>query len=318
MESQRVELLTRIASMYYEEDMTQAHIARKTGYSRSMISRYLKEARRLGVVEIRVHHPLARRPDIEKALRERFAIQHARVLDGFTDDYAQTLNRVGTLAARLVEELVTDHMTIGMSWGTGLAAMVQALRFQSRTGVFVAQIIGSMGTANPNIDGSELVRQLAHIFGGSYAILPAPLLVESAAICRVLKHERQVQSVFASAREMDLALIGVGTLENAYSSLVRSGYLSSSQLQEFTQAGAIGDVCAIHFDINGNLIDTPLQRRFVGIDYSTLVRAPVRLGIAAGSAKVQPILGALRASIINALVTDDITATHVLQLAEKI
>ena len=42
-----------------KEDMTQAHIARKTGYSRSMISRFLKEAKRQGVVEIRVHHPLA-------------------------------------------------------------------------------------------------------------------------------------------------------------------------------------------------------------------------------------------------------------------
>jgi DNA-binding transcriptional regulator LsrR (DeoR family) len=317
MDRPRIELLARIASMYYEEDMTQAHIARKTGYSRSMISRFLTEAKRLGVVEIRVHHPLARRSDIEKALRERFALRHVRVLDCFTSDYAQTLSRVGTLAARLVEELVEDHMTIGMSWGTGLAEMVQACRPQSRTGVFVVQIIGSMGAANPNIDGSELARQLAHVFGGSYAILPVPLLVESEVICRGLKRERQVQEVFDGARKMELALVGVGTLETAKSSLVRSGYLSPAQLEEFTRAGAVGDVCALHFDIHGNLVDTPLQRRFVSVDYQTLVRSPIRLGIAAGAAKVRPILGALRASMINALVTDDVAATQVLQLAEK-
>lgn len=317
MDRPRIELLARIAGMYFEEDMTQAHIARETGYSRSMISRFLKEAKRQGVVEIRVHHPLARRPDIEKALRERFALRRVRVVDCFSNDYARTLSRVGALAARLVEELVEDHMTIGMSWGTGLAEMVQACRPQPRTGVSVLQIIGSMGAANPNIDGAELARQLAHVFGGSYAILPVPLLVENETICRVLKRERQVHEVFDAAREMDLALVGVGTLETAKSSLVRSGYLSPAQLEEFVQAGAVGDVCAIHFDLHGNLVDTPLQRRFVGIGYQALVHAPLRLGIAAGPAKVRPILGALRGGTINALVTDNTAATQVLQLAEK-
>ena len=315
MERSHNGLLARVASMYYEEDMTQAHIARETGYSRSMISRFLKEAKRLGIVEICVHHPLARRPDLEKSLREQFDLRHVRVLDHTADDYQRTLGNVGALAAKLVEELVADGMVIGMSWGTGLAEMVRACRPQQRRDLFFIQIIGAVGAANPAIDGAELARELARKFGGAYATLPAPLFVESEAMCRALKRSRQVQDVFELAEKMDLALVGVGAVEKSFSSLLRSGYLTPEQLHEFARAGAVGDVCTIHFDIHGNLVDSPLQRRLVTIEPETLRRTPIRLGIAAGQAKAHPILGALRAGLINALVTDAAAASLILQLA---
>ncbi len=317
MERVNIDLLARIASMYYEEDMTQAHIARETGYSRSMISRYLKEAKRLGIVEIRVHHPLARCPNLEKRLRERFGLRHVRVLARSLDDYQRTLSNVGALAAHLVEELVADESIIGMSWGTGLAEMVSACRPQFRKGLTVVQIIGAVGASNPAIDGAELARELARKFGGSYTTLPAPLFVESEAMCQALKRSRQVQDVFDLATHMDMALVGVGTIEQEFASLVRSGYLTPSQLREFAKAGAVGDVCTLHFDIDGRLIDIPLQRRLVTIDPETLRKTPIRLGIAAGRAKAKPILGALRAGLINALVTDEIAASLVLQFIER-
>jgi len=310
------ELLARVASMYYEEEMTQAHIARKLGYSRSMISRYLKEAKQLGVVEICIHHPLARRADLEKALRERFGLRYVRVLDHGMDDYVRTLSNVGALAAQLLEELIRDDMTIGMSWGTGLAETVRACRPQQRRNVFVVQIIGAVGAANPVIDGAELARQLAYKCGGSYATLPAPLFVESEEVRKGLMRSRQVQEVFSLAERMDMALVGVGTVEKAFASLIRSGYLTSAQLDEFIMAGAVGDICALHFDAHGRWVNTPLQRCLVTIEPSILLRTPLRLGVAAGRAKARPILGALRSQLINLLVTDDLAASLVVELSE--
>ena len=106
-------------------------------------------------------------------------------------------------------------------------------------------------------------------------------------------------------------------MEQGYSSLVRSGYLTPDQLHEFARIGAVGDVCALHFDIDGNLLDIPLQRRLVTIDAETLRRAPLRLGIAAGHTKAKPILGAMRAGLINALVTNETAASLVLQLEDQ-
>ncbi|MFU1881212.1 sigma factor-like helix-turn-helix DNA-binding protein, partial [Enterococcus faecium] len=44
--------LVKIASMYYEEGMTQAEIAKIIGVSRSLVSKNLIDAKEAGLVEI--------------------------------------------------------------------------------------------------------------------------------------------------------------------------------------------------------------------------------------------------------------------------
>ena len=48
-----IKQLAKIARMYYEEDMTQAAIARKLNMSRSLVSKLLTKARDKGIVPIR-------------------------------------------------------------------------------------------------------------------------------------------------------------------------------------------------------------------------------------------------------------------------
>ncbi|RME44577.1 MAG: hypothetical protein D6791_12840, partial [Chloroflexi bacterium] len=234
MDVARLELLARIASLYYEEALTQEEIARRTGYSRSMISRLLSEARRQGVVEIRVHHPFARRPDLEERLQQHLGLAMVRVLDDAGLSYHLMLRRLGALAARTVEELLHEGMTVGISWGTALAELVHALRPRPLGDVLVVQIIGALGTADPNIDGPELARRLAHTLNGRYKILPAPLVVDSEETQQRLLRDRRVQGVLSHVDTMDIALVGVGTVEPEKSSIVRSGYLTPEQLGEIT------------------------------------------------------------------------------------
>ena len=49
-----MELLTRVAYLYYERGLRQKEIADLLGFSRSKVSRLLAEARNCGVVEVRV------------------------------------------------------------------------------------------------------------------------------------------------------------------------------------------------------------------------------------------------------------------------
>jgi len=312
MDIERQELLATIASMYFEENLTQTGIAQRTGYSRSMISRLLTDARKQGIVEIVIRHPLARRTDLEETLRSAFDLKDVRVLARGTLGYETMLERLGALGARWVENFVQEPVSVGISWGTGLSALVRGLSPQKQTDIKVTQVIGSLGTSDPTIDGFELARQLARKFGGQYEILPAPLIVESESMQQGLVQSCRVRQVLDRAARMDLVLAGIGTLAPARSSLVRSGFLEPEQLHELVAAGAIGDVCVIHFDINGKIIDTPLTRRVVGIQYETLKHIPSRLGISGGREKALPILGALRAGMINVLITDDVAATGVI------
>jgi len=78
----------------------------------------------------------------------------------------------------------------------------------------------------------------------------------------------------------------------------------------------VGDVCGLHFDISGREKCGELCERLVTIQKDDLLKIPLRIGVAGGPGKVNPILGALRIGYINALVTDSVTAKKLLELAQ--
>ncbi len=310
----QLELLAKVAEMYYKHSMNQTDIAERTGYSRSMISRLLTQAVQQKVVEFHIYHPLARCGDLEQELQQRFGLKEVRVLARGALDYNEMLIKLGKLAARLTEEQLQQQMTVGVSWGTAVAATINALRPKPCTSVSVIQIIGSYGTPDPEVDGHELARKLARILGGKYAILPAPLVVGSEAMRNGLLTDPRVRQVLLNARNMQLALVGIGSVDAGLSSLVRAGYITKQHVRDLAQAGAVGDVCAINFDQHGNLVDTPLTRRIVGIDAKTLQTVPTKIGVAGGEEKAPAILGAVRGKFVSALVTDESAALAILQL----
>jgi DNA-binding transcriptional regulator LsrR (DeoR family) len=311
METKRLELLARIAEMYYEQNLTQSHIAQKLGYSRSMISRLISESREANIVEIRIQHPLQRIRELEDYLQSELHLKQVRVLHRGALTHSEMLHRLGALAALLLQEHLHDHLTIGTSWGTAVYETVNAVRAQTLEGLRVVQMIGSLGTPNPDIDGPELARRLARILGGQYATMPLPLIVDSEATRLGLLNAPHIQRVIQQFRQIDLALVGVGTVEFEYASLLRAGYLDSHQLESLREAGAVGDVCAIHIDLEGRSINIPLTRCIVGVDADTLRAIPERIGVAGGQSKALPILAASRAGFINQLVTDEIAAMRI-------
>lgn len=307
----KLELLAKIASFYFEEGLSQHEIAERTGYSSSMISRLLLEARKQGLVEIRVHHPLRRCPELEQELQERLGLKIVRVLGHDLRSQPQMLRQLGRVAARLMEELIYDNITIGVAWGPAVYETVNAIRPGACVGAHIVQMIGSLGMLEPIVDGQELSQHLARLLIGYYTPLPAPLFVADETTRNALLTDPHITKVFDQFHNIELALVGIGTLDPEQSSLVQAGYLNAEQLFELEQNGAVGDVCAINYDLYGNLVELPLNNRVIGIGAETLMKIPLKIGIAGGPHKVLPIIGASRAGLIDVLVTDEMAATSV-------
>jgi len=70
-----MEQLLAVAKMYYEQGLTQQEIAEKVFLSRSHVSRMLKEARALGIVEIIIRSPFENHVSLEMSLAERFGME---------------------------------------------------------------------------------------------------------------------------------------------------------------------------------------------------------------------------------------------------
>lgn len=308
------ELLAQVASLYYEENLTQDEIARSIGTSRSTISRWLREARANGVVEITIHYPWKTVSELERELTERFRLRHARVLAGQGRPYSEVLRGLGVLAARYLESVLQEDSILGISWGTAVHSTVQALRPARKLPITVVQMIGAVGTSDPLTDGPDLARLLANIYGGECRYLHAPLIVEDAHVQEMLLQEPRILDTLSLARRADVALVGIGSTVPEVSSLLRAGYLDLETLMRLRAQGAVGDVCARHYDAQGRLLNIELNQRIVGIELEALHGIQQVIGVAGGEAKAEAILGALRGGHVNVLVTDDVAARKVLAL----
>lgn len=316
VDAQRDDLLAEVATLYYRDRLDQAKIAGRVGVSRSTVSRMLSEALRTGVVEIRVRRPLPLVDELNRELVDAFQLRDAQVLD--TQRQADAvLARVGRLAARYLDTTLSNGDVLAISWGTGVRAVAEGLEPRVDRAVEVIQMLGGAGSHDPEVDGAELARRLANLFGGRCRFLNAPLIVDDESIAAALLRQRSVRETLAAAAHADIAIVGIGALVPEVSSLLRAGYLNRRSLTRMRHQGAVGDVCGHMFTLDGELVDTELTRRLISIDVAALRGIPRVVGISAGAAKAEAVLGALRARLVNVLVTDDQTARAVLDLHRR-
>jgi DNA-binding transcriptional regulator LsrR (DeoR family) len=311
----RTEQLARVASMYYEDNLTQDEIAQRIAASRSTVSRLLQEARDAGFVEIVVHYPWKTVSEMENYLTNRFHLRQARVLNAANRPYTETLRGLGVLAARYVESVLEETELLSISWGAAVYNTVQALRPARRLPVTVVQMVGAIGEGDPLMDGPELARLLARICGGEYRYLHAPLIVEDTQAREVLLHEPRIRETLSLARRADLALVGIGAPVADDHSLQRAGYLDVNELAKLRSQGVAGDICGRHYDAQGRVLDVEMNQRIVGVELDALREIKCVLGVAGGRHKAEAILGALRGGYVNVLITDDVAARGILALA---
>jgi DNA-binding transcriptional regulator LsrR (DeoR family) len=315
MSEEKLALLAKVASLYYEKNLTQAEIAQRLNISRPQVSRLLAEGRQEGVVEIVIHYPVTKYTPLEQELLDRFTLKQVKIVTAGHLGYAQLVERLGVLAARHLEESLQDGMVIGISWNTGVYQVVNALRAARQKKVTVVQLTGTVGSINPVIDGPDLTRWLAQTLGGHYKYLPAPLLVDSPNTRAALLQTASIQETMSLLDQMDMALIGIGSLSPALSSLLLAGYISEAELREIIRQGGVGDICSYHYDLRGNILPLELHQRLIGVSLETLRKTPYVIGVGGGIDKASAVLGALRLDVIDCLVTDEMAARAVLKMS---
>lgn len=77
--SDDIRLIVKIAQLYYEQDMTQAQIARELGIYRTTISRLLKRGREQGIVTIAINYDYNENLWLEQQLKQKFGLKEAVV-----------------------------------------------------------------------------------------------------------------------------------------------------------------------------------------------------------------------------------------------
>ena len=308
--------LVEVARAYYQEDQTQAEIARSLGLSRSLISRYLTTARELGIVQISIAAPEWTFDALARALRGRYPHLKAVVIaPTFSDEPDAQRAMIGRFAANYLADIVQPGMRLALGCGRTLRATVDAMSKRAIAGVTVVQAMGSIGHEAHHIDYNEIARQAAEACGGQAHYVSAPAILGSGTAAEFVAANPTLQYSLTLANSSDVYVVGLGTLESDQL-YARVGLIRDHELNDL-RGRAVGDICGRFFDIDGKEQPTAFANRIVGIELERLRAASMSIGVAGGDDKVAPLLGALRGGYINALVSDEHTLQALLRLEDE-
>lgn len=309
-------LMSQVASMYYIEGMQQPEIAKKLFFSRSKVSRILTKAKELGIVNIQVQRISERVPSIEKQLKALFPIKEAVVITNFSEmDDSETLENVSYFASLYISNLLKDNSVLGISNGNAVNNVVRQYQQMQNCSLQVVQIIGSGSNAYRAIESREMVNQLTNTFPGKAFFLNTPLYMDNSFARDQLLLDPAISDTFRMMKQCDVILTGLGSFDKDQITTARiiKEYQTAEHAAELSLKGAVGCICALYYDIHGNYIPCDWNSKCISISFSDIKENNMTVAVACGSRKVLPVLGGLRSSLIDVMITDVDTAVQVIE-----
>ena len=283
--SDDIRLIVKIAQLYYEQDMTQAQIARELGIYRTTISRLLKRGREQGIVTIAINYDYNENLWLEQQLKQKFGLKEAVVAssDGLLEEEQ---------LSSLVENLPQAS--------------------QSRQVICVPIIGGPSGKLESRYHVNTLTYGAAARLKAESHLADFPALLDNPLIRNGIMQSQHFKTISSYWDSLDVALVGIG------SPAIRDGanwhaFYGSEESDDLNARHVAGDICSRFYDINGGLVDTNMSEKTLSIEMAKLRQARYSIGIAMGEEKYSGILGALHGRYINCLVTNRETAELLLK-----
>src|SRR5690606_2533078 len=130
---------------------------------------------------------------------------------------------------------------IAVAGGRTLQCLAESLSQQpGPTQPTVVQAMGNVDATPGLYDASELGRTLAQRWRGVFLTLNTPAFVPDAAVCRRLVELREVRSVFDRLAGANVALVGIGNLDESV--FIERGVLHAKDVDLLRRAGAVGEI----------------------------------------------------------------------------
>ena len=299
------------AWLYYHEALTQAEIAQRLGVSRPSVANMLARAREEGVVRISVRPDYLSALTLAKELRGYFGLQDALIVP--SQDETGTLYRsLGQAGALYLEGVLSPGDVLATAWGATVLEVARALSGESVPDLTIAQALGGLSTA-AQFNPGKVASIMADKLGARAYHLYVPAVVESAEVRDILLRDRFIRSAFEVAKGADKGVFGVGKMAHD-ATVVRAGFVTPHEIDELAREGAVGDLAGRFFGPDGRPVHTELSERLIALSLDEMRAISPLIVVAGGQGKAEAILGALRGSYIDVLITDERTARRVLAL----
>jgi DNA-binding transcriptional regulator LsrR (DeoR family) len=310
--SENQRLMLKVCYQAYRRHLSHKEIAANLGISRFQVARLLRAALDAGYVSVNILEPERWHSDLEVELEEQLGLKAVIIVDGQDVAESELQSRVADAAGRFLMEQALDGAVIGISLGETMQRLVAQLPARIPGKAEVVQLIGGRGRATAEVSSITLAIDMARRFGTEPHLLFAPAIVDSAQREVLLAHD-DVRATFDKFARLDIAVLGIGSLTEPATSLLRYGGLIDDALHaELLRRGAVADVLSYVLTDHGEVLSSGLEDRTISIGLDDLRRTPQRIGVASGWRKSRAVRAAVASGLVNILVTDTQIASAML------
>ncbi len=302
------------ARLYYVDGLGQNEVAKFVKVSQAKVSRLLAMARERGIVRISVADYDPRRQDLESELVDRLKLSTVIVLKAIDGLSTADLRRaVGHFSAAAVDTLIKPKDIVALAGGRTIHELINHLPERRNKALTIVQAMGSVDSNVSAFDAQEVGRVMAQRLGGSFHSLNTPAYMPDKRTRDALLKLEQVSAVHGFLTRANLALVGVGTLENSV--FIEREVLSSEEREHLKDAGAVGEICGRFIDAEGKECATSWKDRVMSAEVEQLKKIPLVLAVVSGSDRSQALLAAIRGHLIKGLIIDETGAAALLKAA---
>ncbi len=283
----KIERLSKVARMYYEDDRTQGEIADALHVSRPLVSRMLREARDMGIVEIRVRQSACDSDVLLARMCQRYGLAGGVLVQEEESDSRTNQMLVQHLLTHIEAE---QPETLGIGWGTLIGALASALEHvppRPTSVKTVCPLIGNSSVASRNYHTDENVRIIAGGLCAQPKFLYTPAFAADEQDRVKLWDTSHYQDITAQWDRLDMALVGIH--ESATPVDVNHVYADDAM--------TAGHMVAYTFDINGRIMQPGVDCA-VHIPLEKLQQCRQVIGLCAADVSPRTLAGALRTGLL--------------------
>jgi DNA-binding transcriptional regulator LsrR (DeoR family) len=210
----------------------------------------------------------------------------------------------------VLADLIKPKDVIALAGGRTIHSLVKNLPTPADRLLSVVQSMGSVDSNLSAFDSQEIGRMLTLRLGGTFVAMNTPAFLPDKKMRDSLLKLEQVRVVHEYLDRANLAIVGVGTLENSV--FVERNILSDDDKDELRAAGAVGEICGRFFNASGKECNTSWRERVMSVELEQLRRIPQVLGVISGNDRTAAIRAAIKGGLLKGLLVDESCARALL------
>lgn len=298
-------LAIRAAWLSFVGGQTQGEIASQLGVSPAKVHRLIAHAQKEGYIKFQIEGRPLECLQLEDTITREFGLKSCMIAPDVGGSGQETAIRsVSTVAAHMLAGVLAagDIKRVGVGMGRTLKACFEKMPRLSRGDLDIVSICGSL-TRTLSANPYDVVQLLQDRSGGEGYYLPVPYFAETADEKDMFLGQRSVQALLTKARQCDVFVIGLGSVEEE-GHLLQRGMITAQEQAELEKSGAVCDLMGRFLTADGKETSVGLGERAVGLHFREVEGSRV-IALVGGESKVEATLAALRSGVITDLVADE-------------